>query len=344
MISFESLSSVSSYIKQSEMKNKWQMKKATGDMKADGTMTVSEAWRQNKIRQEHAIWDDSVEQMKKDKNKDGGLDDILIKIQNGDSLTPDELSLLREKDPALYQELQNRDRKEKAYKNQLSQAKTKEEFQRIRTMKSSELISRINFIRNDPAIPEGKKLEQYISINEEEKDAQKVEKEFIRSGAYDALPTEEEKREVERAEKEEKNPSETEETKESGKTEESEKTDEIEKTNEAEKTHETEKTNVTGKADADASTEDQAEAEKTARTEDAESGHRSHLVHAGDTALKSGVSEKKTEQIMERVTMEKEPTEEAKRKVHQSKLARKYRYHSSDNEPASSGVSFSADA
>ncbi|MEE8837030.1 MAG: hypothetical protein SOH80_08685 [Eubacteriales bacterium] len=304
------------------MKNKWQMKKATGDMKADGTMTVSEAWRQNKIRQEHAIWDDSVEQMKKDKNKDGGLDDILIKIQNGDSLTPDELSLLREKDPQLYQELQNRDRKEKAYKNQLSQAKTKEEFQRIRTMKSSELISRINFIRNDPAIPEGKKLEQYISINEEEKDAQKVEKEFIRSGAYDALPTEEEKREVERAEKEEKNPSETEETKESGKTEESEKTDEIEKTNEAEKTHETEKTNVTGKADADAATADQA----------------------GDSALKSDVSEKKTEQIMDRVTMEKEPTEEAKRKVHQSKLARKYRYHSSDNEPASSGVSFSADA
>ena len=77
---------------------------------------------------------------------------------SGEELTPEELNTLKEKDPVAYQAEMERRQSAEAYKRKLSSAKTKEEFQRIRTEQVQANFTRFNSVKNDSAITEGVKL------------------------------------------------------------------------------------------------------------------------------------------------------------------------------------------
>jgi hypothetical protein len=122
---------------------------------------------------------------------------------SGEELTPKELNTLKEKDPVAYQAEMDRRQSAEAYKRKLSSAKTKEEFQRIRTEQVQANFTRFNSVKNDSAIPEGAKLAIYEDITTRVKAEQSIEQKFMKSGEYDALPTEEEKAEAEKAARDE---------------------------------------------------------------------------------------------------------------------------------------------
>lgn len=73
-----------------------------------------------------------VDEQNKEKDNQE-LASIRTKIANGEELTPEELDTLKEKDPVTYQSEIERRQSTRAYEQKLSNAKTKEEFQRIRT-------------------------------------------------------------------------------------------------------------------------------------------------------------------------------------------------------------------
>ncbi len=86
--------------------------------------------------------------------------------------------------------------------------KTKEEVQRVRTNHAAASLSAVNNIKNNPNIPEGKKLELIWQEHMKNQALEEVTKEFVESGKYAKLPTEAEKakaeKELEEAKKAEK--------------------------------------------------------------------------------------------------------------------------------------------
>ena len=202
MAGFESITSLNSYVRTNEMTRKWTLKKDTGDMTADGTMSVSEAWRQKKNAQDKLIMQGLIPDQNEQKENDK-LTAIRTKMSSGEELTPEELALLKEKDPQAYQAEMERRQSAESYKRDLSNAKTKEEFQRIRMSRASANLTRLNAVKNDPAIPDSAKLAIYGDINARVKTEREIERKFVESGEYDKLPTEREKAEAEQAAREE---------------------------------------------------------------------------------------------------------------------------------------------
>lgn len=202
MAGFESITSLNSYVRTNEMTRKWTLKKDTGDMTADGTMSVSEAWRQKKNAQDKLIMQGLISDQDKQKENDK-MTAILTKMSRGEHLTPEELALLKEKDPQAYQAEMERRQSAESYKRDLSNAKTKEEFQRIRMSRASANMTRLNAVKNDSAIPDSAKLAIYGDINARLKTEREIERKFVESGEYDKLPTEREKAEAEQAAREE---------------------------------------------------------------------------------------------------------------------------------------------
>jgi len=202
MAGFESITSLNSYVRTNEMTRKWTLKKDTGDMTADGTMSVSEAWRQKKNAQDKLIMQGLIPDQNEQKENDK-LTAIRTKMSNGEELTPEELALLKEKDPQAYQSEMERRQSAESYKRDLSNAKTKEEFQRIRMSRASANMTRLNAVKNDSAIPDSAKLAIYGDINARLKTEREIERKFVESGEYGKLPTEREKAEAEQATREE---------------------------------------------------------------------------------------------------------------------------------------------
>lgn len=198
LINFESITTLTNYIRTNEMTQKWTMKKKSGDMTADGTMSVSEAWRQKKNAEDRKLMEGIVPDLNKQKENDR-MNAIRTKMGSGQELTEEELKLLKEKDPYAYQAEMERRQSLKAYKQKLANARTKEEFQRIRMSQAASHLARLNSVKNDPVIPDEAKLAVYTDITARVKAERNIEQKFAESGAYDRLPTEREKAEAEKA-------------------------------------------------------------------------------------------------------------------------------------------------
>ena len=198
MINFESITSLNSYVRTSEMTKKWTDKKKTGDLTRHDDLTVSESWRQKKNAQDKLLLQGLVDEQNKEKDNQE-LASIRTKIANGEELTPEELDTLKEKDPVTYQSEIERRQSARAYEQKLSNAKTKEEFQRIRTEQVQSNFTRFNSVKNNSVIPDDAKLAVYQDINVRMKAEQRIETKFMESGEYAALPTEEERAETEKA-------------------------------------------------------------------------------------------------------------------------------------------------
>ena len=176
-----------------EMQMKWQKRKDSSDFTADGKMKLDLISRQaEEIRQAQA--DGSAKLSSQ----------IRSKLANGKKLTIEEMEYLQKNDPQLYQKVKSIEAEQKNYENELKRCKTKEEVQRVRTNHAAASLSTVNNIKNNPNIPEGKKLELIWQEHMKNQALDEVTKEFVESGKYAKLPTEAEKAEAEKELKEAK--------------------------------------------------------------------------------------------------------------------------------------------
>ena len=187
-MNFFTVQSLNTYTKNMEMQMKWQKKKATGDFTADGAMTIADSVKQQ------------AEEIRK-ANQDGTTKmtaQIELKLNSGQKLTAEEMAYLRDHDPQTYQRVKSTEMEQKNYEQELKRCKTKEEVQRVRMAHAATSLSNVNEIKNNPNIPESKKLELVWNEHRKNMALQQSTQDFIESGKYAKLPTEAEKQKAEK--------------------------------------------------------------------------------------------------------------------------------------------------
>ena len=173
------------------MQVKWQTKKKNGDYSADGKKTVAQwAEEQKKKMQERAnSAGGNSSDGEYDKSKDKVLKSITEKLNRGDKLTYSEKQYLQKRDPQAYQQVIDTEQEQFYYETQMRRCRTKDEFHKLRLIRTMSSLSTVRSTQNNPRISSERKLE--IAAGEQKKNAalEKSEKEFIRQGGLSQLPT-----------------------------------------------------------------------------------------------------------------------------------------------------------
>lgn len=215
MVDFRSISSLSSFMKQTEMKTRWKLKKDRNDYKADGSTSLdsilkgsSAGSQKGGITVQHMDEQSRLEAMLPDPPdpEEQKLREITTKYQNGEKLTEDEKEFIRKKNPELYNEIRNSDAEAENYEREIKNAKTKDEVNRIKNAHALRAYATVQSVENNPNISEGYKLAVALREMRNSNIRQKIEAEFVKSGEYEKLPTEAEEaivREEERQVREE---------------------------------------------------------------------------------------------------------------------------------------------
>lgn len=194
MLDFTSVYSVSSYLKNMDMQNKWEQRQRTGNYKADGIKTASEWVEKQKDR------------FKKNEN-DSVLDNIKNKVTRGGILTASELKYLRTRDELAYQRALAAENERKIYEHELRMCRTKEDVQKFKMNHIAYSADRVSSAMSDPSMSEDDKLDAVMGDYQRMSAVNKAERDFIRSGEYSRLPSQAEKlkaeRDLRRAQKEE---------------------------------------------------------------------------------------------------------------------------------------------
>ena len=165
--------------------------------------TLDQKWQQKKqelfspqkdkseMTQQERMLADFQEQAEKIR-KQNETADIYNKLKSGGTLTPDEISYLKEHDPEALSKYEEAQAEKKAYERQLKGCKTKEEVERLKLNRMGNFAAKAKSIVNDPYIPKSKKLELMNQLNNEVCVIRDAHHEFTKSRAYQELPTEEE--------------------------------------------------------------------------------------------------------------------------------------------------------
>lgn len=193
-MNFFTVQSIGAYTRNMEMQLKWQQKKDNNDFTADGSTKLIDpiARQAEEIRRSQA--DGSAKLASQ----------IRSKLANGQKLTKEEMDYLEKNDPQTYQKVKSIEAEQKNYEKELKRCKTKEEVQRVRMNHTAASLSTVNSIKNNPAIPEEKKLELIWREHMKNMALEETTREFVESGQYAKLPTEAEKAEAEKELKEAK--------------------------------------------------------------------------------------------------------------------------------------------
>ena len=185
---FSAIQSLGIYTKNMEMQLKWQKKKTDNDFTADGSTKLTDPV----VRQAEEIRKAQADGSAKLSSQ------IRTKLATGKKLTREEMEYLENHDLKTYQEVKALEAEQKSYEKKLKNCKTKEEVQQVRTDRVAASLSVVNNVKNNPAIPESAKLG--IIWRELQKNMAMEEsiRKFVESGEYAQLPTEAEKRKVEK--------------------------------------------------------------------------------------------------------------------------------------------------
>ncbi len=181
MMNFFAVGSINNYIKTSDMRLNWQIKKKTNDF----TPATEKERFQQQIAEEH-------------NKKDTTLSSIHSKIEQGTELSAYEMNYLKDKEPLTYQKLKNLESEKKSYKKSLENCRTKEEVEKLKISKINASLSTIKNVENNPHIPESKKLEIAQEENRRVAEIEKITVKFINSEKFEKLPDE---TEIDKAEK-----------------------------------------------------------------------------------------------------------------------------------------------
>lgn len=197
---FETITSLAAYTRQTQMLNKWQQRKSSGSFSPKQTKTRDSAKRisessnkaktqhQKKAAQDRLILEQFREQQE---SRDLEMEAIMAKAQAGRKLSSEELDYIKEKNPMLYQQLQEEDQDRKSYKRELENAKSKEEAQRVEQNHAAASLVKVRAIANNPNIPEGQKIGFFESENRKAKARAEIRKKFMESPEYRELPEKE---------------------------------------------------------------------------------------------------------------------------------------------------------
>lgn len=186
-MNFFTVQSLNNYTKNLGMQMKWQRKKETSDFTADGSTKITDPVRKQaeEIRKSRADGSDEMSSQ------------IRLKLNTGKKLTAEEMEYLQKHDPQTYQKVKSIEAEQKQLEKELKECKTKEEVQRVRMTHTAQSLSAVNSIKNNPVIPEGQKLGLIMQEYQKHLALEETAQEFVESGRYAKLPTEEERRKAE---------------------------------------------------------------------------------------------------------------------------------------------------
>lgn len=184
------IGSISAYLKTAELKQGWQFRQQNGYEK--GNMTV-EDWMK---KQQEKIG------FRPPEPQNQTMTNIEHKVRAGKSLTPKERKYLQEHNPDLLKMADENETAKRNFEKELKECRTKEDVQRLRMKYINVSMTKLNAVVNNPNIPENKKLEIAMQENAKVMATQDALATFIKKGGYEKLPTEAEKLEVEKHEKE----------------------------------------------------------------------------------------------------------------------------------------------
>ncbi|MCI9362007.1 MAG: hypothetical protein HFG65_13860 [Hungatella sp.] len=197
------ISSMHTYTKNMSMQMKWQQKKASGNYGADkkNSSVSGNPWKKEQT--------EGTEYPTKTSDSAKELGKIRTKLNTGKRLTSDEMAYLEEHDPQLYKQAKTLEMERQAYEQELKRCKTKEDVQRLKMSHAASSLSAVNEIKNDPNIPSGAKLGLIVQEHCKFSSIEAATQEFIDSGRYSKLPSEQEQhkaeKEMEEARKAEQN-------------------------------------------------------------------------------------------------------------------------------------------
>lgn len=172
--------SIRNTVKLAAMDAKWQQKKANG-----GKALKEEMDPQARQIQRYK---EDIQKMRENNQ----MSSIDAKLKAGGLLTPEEISYLQKNSPQKYREYLEIRSEREAYKRQLKSCKTKEDVEKLKMTKMNSLLAEAKSVMNNPNIPKGKKVGLMEKILMKTMGVQEEHMEFVRSGQYHALPTEEE--------------------------------------------------------------------------------------------------------------------------------------------------------
>lgn len=182
---FSTIGSLRTFTKNLEMQVKFDEKKDSGKLTAHPT---SER--------------DLIQQQVDDEHKNDRLKEIMRKVESGAKLTKEEKAYLKEKAPETYDEIEAREREQKAYEQALKRCKTKEDVQRLKASRLGASLSKLKEVENNPHIPLEKKLKIFMDEKMKLDKFEESARKFARSGELAKLPTEAEAAKAEKEQKE----------------------------------------------------------------------------------------------------------------------------------------------
>ena len=179
-------------VRMAALDQKWQQKKNSfgQDKKKLAEMTAEERQLQN--------FREQAEQMRKSQ-KHANID---AKLAAGEELTPEEIEYLRQNNPQALKDYEDTQKERESYKRALRNCRTKEEVERLKYTKMGQFMAEAKKISSNACIPKGKKVALLKRILQQATAVEDEHKEFLKTSRYVSLPTEEEAREAEKAEKE----------------------------------------------------------------------------------------------------------------------------------------------
>ncbi len=165
------------------MDSKWKLKKEE--------LGKRELAEMDPVSRQIALYKEDLEKMRESRQKE----DINNKLKAGEGLTPEEMDYLKKTDPKAYKEYQELQQEKEAYEKRLKSCETKEDVEELKLNTMGQFMAAAKQVASNPNIPKGKKKELMERILKKVMGVQKKHIEFVVSGRYQSLPTEEEEAE-----------------------------------------------------------------------------------------------------------------------------------------------------
>ena len=173
---------ISSAVRQDFLSKKFEAKKKSGNIlsKQEKNSNVNRTPEQSMIERFR-------EEMKQNK-ENSKINGIANKVTNGEDLTPEEEQYLAAKNPGLFNSYKQAKLEQKAYEEKLKNCKTKDEVQRLKTNTVNGYLAEMSAAKGTGS--KGAIVATAKKVLAKLRNIEKVELEFIESGAYSSLPTE----------------------------------------------------------------------------------------------------------------------------------------------------------
>lgn len=189
------ITSVNQYLKTFRLKTQVKLRQESGDMTSH-KKTLDE-WISSQTRSVYELYRQDMQE------NDSQLQTIYTKLSCGKKLTSEEKSYLKAKNPMAYQKVLDSEQEQKNYEQELKRCRTKEDVQRLRLSHLNSSMVAVNGIKNNSHIPQATKLQLVSAELNKLAALERITQKFIKSGQYEKLPTDAEKAQAERIERDE---------------------------------------------------------------------------------------------------------------------------------------------